>query len=365
MVEVPTSLGQVDAAWMTAALRDAGHDAPDITALKFEPVGGNVGVLGEVGVFTVSYAAATDLPEKYLGKCPLDEDMARLYNSIMRYYGRETGFYRDLADAVPMRVPRCWVNLSDDADHHLLLLEYFADATPGDVLEGTTLDKMKRLVGDMAAMHGRYWMDESTRALPWMFTFNESSLPMAWDVVAETWPLAMGVEPGFVPKDLAQLVEGSYLSDVPREKWLAAYDARPWTLIHGDYELENVLFDGDEVVIIDWQGVMVGFPAMDLGFTLSVSGSDETIAGERELLDHYRDVLATSGGPSWSHEELMDDLAWSMLFFVVGQTVPFVQDYSALGSQGERTKQRMVMSWRRCVDAAMRWQTAARVTPPA
>ena len=365
MVDVPMSLQQVDAQWLVGALTTAGHDVPGIMAVDYEPITGNVGALGEVGVFTITYGSDTDLPRQLLGKCPLDNDSARLYNSIMRYYTREAGFYRDLADDVPMRVPRCWANVSQD-DRHVLLLEYFADATPGDVLAGTTFDNMKRLIGDMAALHGRYWMDERVRGLDWMFQFTEPSLLMGFDVVAHTWPLAKAAVPDAVPADLAALIEGPYITDVPRERWIEAYTARPWTLVHGDYELENVLFltDGSPVVV-DWQGVMVGFPAMDLGFTLAVSGSPETVEREQELLDHYRDGLAAAGGPRWSADDLLDDLAWSMLFFAAGQTIPFMEDYSSMGPKGERLHQRMVAAWRGCVDAAVRWETAARVIPPA
>jgi hypothetical protein len=365
VVNVPTSLANIDAAWLTAALAEAGETSPPVSALDYQPIAGNVGALGEVGVFTVSYDGDTDLPRQFLGKCPLDNDSARLYNSIMRYYGRESGFYRDLAGGVPMRVPRCWVNVNED-ERYVLLLEYFADATPGDVLEGTTFDNMLRLIGDMASLHGRYWMDRKVRDLPWMFQFTEPSLIMGFDVVGSTWPMALAEAPGLVPADLAALIEGPYIRDVPAAQWIEAYNDRPWTLVHGDYELENVLFlpDGTPAVV-DWQGIMVGFPAMDLGFTLAVSGSPETVERETELLDHYRRELTAAGGPQWSADELLDDLAWSMLFFAAGQTIPFVQDYSSMGPQGERLHRRMVASWRGCVDAAVRWETAARVTPPA
>ena len=364
MVEVPNSLREIDAAWLTAALCESGHDVA-VRHLAYEPIAGIVGALGEVGVFTIDYETDVGLPDRLLGKCPLDDDTARLYNSIMRYYRREGGFYADLADEVPMRVPRCFVNVNDE-ERHVLLMEYFADAVPGDVLAGTTFDNMQRLVTDMAALHARYWMDERVRSLPWMFLFSEPSLAMGFDVVAHTWPLAKAEAPDAVPDDLAALIEGPYLTEIPRERWLEAYGQRPWTLVHGDYELENVLFLPDgTMAIVDWQGVMVGFPAMDLGFTLAISGTDETVAREQELLDAYRSALHEAGGPQWSHDQLMDDLAWSMLFFTAGQTVPFVQDYSSMGVQGERLRRRMIAAWQGCVAAAVRWETVQRVVPPA
>jgi hypothetical protein len=31
------------------------------------------------------------------------------------------------------------------------------------------------------------------------------------------------------------------------------------------------------------------------------------------LLDTYRAVLSASGGPTWSADDLLDDLGWSMM----------------------------------------------------
>jgi hypothetical protein len=365
MVQVPTKLAEIDAGWLTEALRHAGHDAPSVTSLTYEPMPGIVGLLGEVGIFNATFEGATDVPSRLLGKCPLGTDAARLYNAVMRYYERETGFYRDLAGQVPMRVPDCWVNLSE-GEHHVLLLEYFDEATPGDVLLGTDFDSFKFLIGGMARMHARYWMDRDVHDLPWMFRFTDPMLLMGFDVVRDSWPQVMAQEPDLVPADLRALIEGPYLSEYTPQQWVDTYAARPWTLVHGDLQLENVLFlDGREPAIVDWQGVMVGFPGMDLGYTLAISGTAETVDRERELLDHYRAELKAAGGPDWSHDELVDDLAWAMLFFVAGNTAPLVQDYSAMGAHADRLLRRMKAAMQGCVDAAVRWETAARISAPA
>ena len=126
--------------------------------MSLEPMSGVVGTMGEIGILSVTYAGETGLPDKLVGKCPLDHEAARQYNGILQYYRREAGFYRDLGDAVPMRVPRCFVNLHE-GDDTLLLLECIEDGIDGDILAGTPFASMHRLVGDLARMHGRYWMD--------------------------------------------------------------------------------------------------------------------------------------------------------------------------------------------------------------
>ena len=56
MNDIPVSIGAIDAAWMSQALRAAGHDHPGINHITAKPMPGIVGALGEVGVVEVDYA---------------------------------------------------------------------------------------------------------------------------------------------------------------------------------------------------------------------------------------------------------------------------------------------------------------------
>jgi hypothetical protein len=355
-VDIPTRLVDIDGDWLATALRGAGHDAPDIAELRFEPMPGIVGALGEIGIFTVTYSGDTDLPQRFVAKCPLDHDAARLYNGIMQFYVRETGFYRDLATQVPMRVPKGWVALSN-GDRHLLLID-FVEGREGDILAGTTFEVMQRLVGDLARLHGRYWMDERLREFPWVFDWLTPSFLTGVQILQHGWNEATNREPDLVPEDLKRACQLT-LDDV--EGWLKLYADRPWTFVHGDFELDNVVFRNDDYVIVDWQGCMISFPGIDLGWLFAASASEEMIAREGELIDLYRSVLLESGGPAWSHDDVVEDLAWGMIHYVRGMTLPYSQDYSSLGPQGERLEKRFSAFMHRCVDAAMRWDTAGRI----
>jgi hypothetical protein len=317
---------------------------------------GVVGALGEIGIFSVEYGSPTGLPSRFVGKCPLDHDAARIYNAIMQYYIRENGFYRDLAGDVPMRVPRAWVNLSE-GDRHVLLIDHI-DGTEGNILQGTTFEVMRRLVGDLARLHGRYWMDENLRRFPWVLDWQTPSFLTGVQILRHGWTEVTTREPDLVPHDLKALCETT-LEDV--EGWLRRYVERPWTFVHGDYQLDNVVFRDDDYVIVDWQGCMVSFPGMDLGWLLASSVTDELVVREPELLDHYASVLAEAGGPSWSRDDVLDDIAWAMIHYVRGMPLPYSQDYSALGPQGERLERRFGAFMHRCVAAAVRWDTVGRV----
>ena len=74
----------------------------------------------------------------------------------MQFYVREHGFYRDLAAAVDLRIPRSFSNRFDpESGNAFLLLEYLPGAK-GDILDGCSVDTMMQLVGDLARMHGQF-----------------------------------------------------------------------------------------------------------------------------------------------------------------------------------------------------------------
>ena len=359
MAEIPASLSAIEPSWLTDAIRADGHDIPDVTSLDLQPMPGTVGVLGEVGIFTVDYAEETDAPRKLLAKCALDDDIARLYNSIMLFYHREIGFYRDLATEVPLRVPGRWATASDE-QRHLLVIDFVDSGEAGDVLEGADLETMRRLLTDIAGLHGKYWMDERIRELPWMFRWDNPQILTGAPIVQAFWNQALEKYPDMVPPDVAQVCWDYHVQD---SKWILDHmNARPWTFIHGDYHVDNMIFTDDGgVTVVDWQGCQVSFPAMDVAYLLSTSASEQTLAHEDELLDHYRDELRKAGGPAWSRDELMDDLAWAMVYLVPGELIPFQQDFSGAGEAGQRLEQRFSKCAHETIRAAVRWEMADRL----
>jgi hypothetical protein len=359
MVNIPRSLREIDAGWLTEALRQAGHDAPAITDYRYEPMPGIVGAMGEIGIMRVRYASDTDLPSSFVAKCPLDDDMARLYNQILRMYPREVGFYRELADTVPMNLARCFVNLSDDTgDQTVLIIEHVTPSRPGDILEGTHFDHMMRLVTDMAIMHARHWMNPRLDELPWLIDWNQPSFQLGIPLVQQAWEGFHALHPGRMPPAMKAICERTWINDIDR--WLGVYNERPWTFTHGDYELDNMLFvptadGGEDVVVIDWQTVQRSFPGTDLAWFLNASSTDESIAREDELLDRYRTTFAAHGGPDWSRDRLVEDLAVGSLYWVACQPVPAMQDVTPFGDKAERMSRRFGKFVDSSIAGATRW----------
>ena len=361
MTEILGSLSAMTPEWLEGALTDAGHAPPPMTAVEVRPMDGFVGAMGEVVIVSVTYAGDTDLPVEFVAKCPKDDEFARLNAQVMMSYQREHGFYGQMADGVAARtgisIPKCFVNLFDPETHAAtLVIERIHPATKGDILDGTTFERMHTLVGDLARLHGVYWMDGSLNEHDWLIDWTAPSLLAGIPRTLESWSNIREQYPHFHSDELVAMAE-VFLADIP--SWLGRFAQRPWTLIHQDYELDNVLFGAGGPVIVDWQSPMRSFPGMDLGWLLMASHNAETLASEPELLDHYRSVLAAAGGPQWSTEDLLGDLAWACFFWVSVSHVP----YTATVEFGEefRFHRRFKAMMEGTIAAAERWGAPERM----
>ena len=361
MAEILSSLSAMKPEWLEEALAEAGQSPPPVTSVQVCAMDDFVGAMGEVGIVTVTYGDDTDLPSQFVAKCPLDNDLARLYNEVRLSYEREAGFYADMAEEVVsvtgMSIPKCYVNLFDPETHAAtLLLERIHPADKGDNLEGTTFERMQVLVRDLARMHGAYWMDETLLEHEWLLDWHAPSFLIGLPFVAAAWSDMRSKHPEHHPDDIAALVD-AFMADI--EGWLERFNQRPWTFLHQDYELDNVLFRSDGPVIVDWQTPMRSFPADDLGWLLLSGHNEETLVREPELLELYRRELAAAGGPDWSTDDLAEDLAWAAFYRVSTVYIAWLHAVDA-GEQG-RPVRRFKSMTDGSVAAAQRWNAVERM----
>ena len=103
----------------------------------------------------------------------------------------------------------------------------------------------------------------------------------------------------------------------------------PFTLLHGDYRLDNLCFDDDkdELVVFDWQTLIRGPVGLDLAYFLSATldddTSDETLD---ELLEHYRTGL-NGRGVDMSRERVRFEYDLGMLGTVNRVLLMEAQDF--------------------------------------
>ena len=97
--------------------------------------------------------------------------------------------------------------------------------------------------------------------------------------------------------------------------WLLA-DRDRFSLMHGDYRLDNMLFDPDRttVTVVDWQTLGAGLPARDLAYFTGTSllPAARTLADE-DLVAAYHAELSGYGIADYDRETCWRDYRVGML----------------------------------------------------
>ena len=295
-------------AWLTEALRSRGHDLV-VTAVASEQIG--TGQMGTAHRLHLTYEGA-DGPPTLVAKLPAGDEETR--RAIAAGYRNEVGFYLHLVDTLDVSAPRCWyAAISDDALDFVLLLDDLAPRVPGVQADGCSLPQAEDAVRNLARLHASRWNDESLVELGFLGRRNQRNakhLARMLDESTEAF-VARYRGAGLDGADAATLRE---VADV-----IVAWQLdrpEPFTVIHGDYRLENLMFPpaGDGVVAVDWQGVSLGLPGRDLAFFVSTSFEVDTRrAFEAQLVDGYHAELVAHGVDGYDRDRCLDDYRFGQL----------------------------------------------------
>jgi Ecdysteroid kinase-like family len=207
----------------------------------------------------------------------------------------ESVAYRMVLPDVRIRTPHCWYNGADPAtDRYALVLEDLSVMTPVDQVDGMGPDLTIRTIDWMAGLHGPFWgRGDEVTDLPacgetdqWVATAIQGFLPGYADRFAEMLPAGSIAR---VEKLIEAFGAGS----------LAATDTP--TVIHGDLRGDNLMYSGEEVVAVDWQGARRGPGARDVSYVLTSSLDEQQRRDtERSLIARYHEKLIDAGAAAGS-----------------------------------------------------------------
>ena len=304
---IPCRPADVTPAWLSAAL-DANVTAVDVT-----PVG--TGQTGAAYRLAVTYAAnPKGLPDTFVIKMPAQDDAVR--GGVTLGYLCEVAFYARVVDATAVPTPRCFYSdVTEDGSDFALVLADMSPAVQGDQIAGSSEQEARLAVVALAGLHGPSWCD--TR---WL-SLSEIAMPMPGNLDG-----AKGL--GDVARMAVDITLEKLGDRVPREdgetatqamgvvtQWLLAEPNR-YSLMHGDYRLDNLLFDPERtrVTVVDWQTLGVGLPARDLSyFTATSLSPDLRAATEQQLVADYYNALMSFGVTDYDREMCWHDYRLGML----------------------------------------------------
>lgn len=291
-----------DAAWMTRALRRAGAlgDA-NVTDLASKPVGN--GLVGDSFRFGLTYDHETPgAPDSLVGKFAAQDPTSKAAGVSLGLYAREIGFYRELAATVRISTPRAYVaELDPETQDFTLLLEDLGPARQGDQLTGCSIEDAETAMLEAAALHGLRWGDPTLAEIDWLSgrtTADSAVLGMLEPVIAafrERYESVLEPEFMAVCEALPAVMPAVY-----------ADRAGPLTIQHGDFRLDNILFDVQggrrPMATLDWQTVGLGPGLTDVAYFLSAGLAPEIRREhEVELVRRYHEALLSYGvaGYDW------------------------------------------------------------------
>jgi len=304
-MDIPVSPDEVTASWLSDVLR-TGVDAVDVS-----PIG--TGQTGATYRVAVRYGSDAGLPGSFVVKLPAQDEAVR--DRVALSYRSEHAFYTEVADTVAVPLARCYhCAIADEGAQFVLLLADMAPAEQGDQILGCTPAQAHLAVTALAGLHGpRFndpaWLSFTGTVMPKPDEATARGLGDITGVAAQTTLEKLG--PRMDPADRATVSESAALIG----DWL--WNAPPrFSLLHGDYRLDNLLFDPDHtrVTVVDWQTLAVGLPARDLAYFIATSlPADERAAHERDLVAAYHRALTGYGVSGYDVETCWQDYRLGML----------------------------------------------------
>lgn len=214
---------------------------------------------------------------------------------------REASFYRNLAEQLPVRVPRLFAS---HPDGDWLIMEMLPlERKP----ESWTRDDYRLAIEQLVALHDRFWgLGIDLAAYPWLARplgsdyaiFTQAAATGVQKLVAKAGSNLLARDPKFIGM-IQHLVENA-------DQVAAALRAAPATLLHGDYWPGNITqaVDGG-FYIYDWQQASIGPGVLDLFHFVQSSRwyfPPLPITPE-ELISHYRARLFDAVHYSWEDSE--------------------------------------------------------------
>jgi hypothetical protein len=326
-VPIPETPGDLTPGWLTAALTASAPDLLDgatVTGVDVSPVG--TGQMSDSLRLALRYDRPTGAPATLVAKLAATDPTSRSTAKSLGSYENEVRFYQQLAPVLAVRTPHV-VHADIDVEEaaFVLLLEDMAPARPGDQLAGCTPEVARVAVDELVRLHSPRWGDPELAALPWLHRDRAANqqfllglLPTLWDGFRERYAADLAPEVHTAGGTLFGSLDGYVLAD-----------SEPWTVVHGDYRLDNLLFDptpgGTPIAVVDWQTCTHGPAAQDVAYFVGAGlPTEDRRAHEDGLTRRYHDALTAAGVTGYPWDRFWDDYrrsTWAGLVMAVAASM--------------------------------------------
>ena len=315
-----------------------------------EVIGTGVGFVGEIHRCLLSWDAnRDDLPASVIVKVPSKLHLNRSLGEGLQLYEREVTAYQELSSDMGLPMPNVLYSAMDDDPtpwlesvinflftrlplggvswltvkflelasknpklrRYVLVLEDISDARPPSQVEGGSLDDALISLATLAKFHAHHWMSEKSIAVSnriWAVNRLPKVIQASYARNREEFVSRFGDLVGDEKMKVIDDAQGRL------EDLLAPLARDPWTLLHGDYRLDNIMFrPNGEIVVIDYQLLCKGRPGWDVTYFITTALSADHKSEEETMLKHYHETLLLEGITNYSYQDLVDDVELTKL----------------------------------------------------
>jgi hypothetical protein len=291
---------QVTPVWLTDVLREAGALGRDSRVASFDATPIGTGQVGANVRFVLTYDGEPGPPTVVCKFSSADPDSAAAGVSTLTYE-TEVAFYRELAHTVHVSRPHCYfADLEHGTANVVIVLEDLAPAEQGDQIAGCAVEQAEIVMDEAAKLHAPRWGDPSLADMAWL-----NRPPSGGTVLLFFWD-------GFLARYRDTLAPATIEEG---QRLVGAVDAlqglRPLvpTAIHGDFRLDNMLFDASSatrpITVVDWQTVHVGSGPQDVAYFIgnAFADVDERREHQDRLVRRYHDLLVERGVRDYTFDQ--------------------------------------------------------------
>lgn len=300
----PRSIAEVDAPWLTTVLRTSGaiDGATTVSSLDIEPFAVGAGLLSLLYRANLTYVgggggggAGGDGPASVIVKFPIDHPHQRGLADSLGFYPREIRFYTEVAPQSKVRTAQVHAAMmATDSTDFVLVMEDLSTRGAADQRVGATWEQALASIDAMAALHAGWHQSPGLADLADTFPpmLNPGYLHGLPQIFAAGWPATQQHAADLLTPELIEF--GNRYGELM--EFMLTTSNEPATFVHGDWRLDNLFFDGDAVIAIDFQISGLASGTYDLAYFVSQSIERSVRAGrEDELIDRYVAALAAHG----------------------------------------------------------------------
>lgn len=317
-MDLPMLTADATPEFMTGALRAGGaiDGATRVNEVEHEPIGEGVGIVGQLARLQLRYeGTAADAPGTVILKIPSQFPENRAVGDHFNFYEREGRFYQQLGDKISTRTPRCyWNHLEPATNSFGLLLEDLGDRTMISQVAGVDHVRAAQALHALAQLHGAWWNSAALDTIEWMPRLDHPLTLAAGQMYRDVWPLCLDRIGAELPAGATEL--GELAQRMFEDVVVASVSDAPMTIGHGDFRIDNLMFDDraadedDRVAVLDWQISFRGPGIFDVAYFLCQSlDIEERRAHEEELVRGWYDAVAHAHGDALGAYTF--DLAWA------------------------------------------------------